>query len=360
VITFKTKTRLVVPAVLLAATLGLAGCAAPAASSSTGGGTGTFTPAEVAAASGANQVVPIFAVPKSHDPIRLAFLNPSKGYASFAAWASGMEDAAKFYGVQLDEADLNFKYETSLDAYQQLSVKQPDVLGSGAGAMNDPTLQAATANKTPVVLIDQTLGGAKDFGVSDQEVGSLAIKALAPTVLDRQTGAWKGKDLYVVGLSTANCAPCDNRIKQSLTDAQKTFGIDASKTISLQPGGADPTTGSQDAFTDFLTAHPGAVVAVVSYGDEPVIGAMNAAKAADRAADVVGEGSGGDAAARAYLRDPANKNLFIGSIDFQQYSEGWNWVEAAIATHLGKSFSAYKVTRILTSDNVDKFYPDDK
>lgn len=344
-----------------AAALTLVGCATPVAPGDTGSGaTGTWTAEEVAEASGSYAVTPLYAVPKDIENLQLAFLNPGASYAFFAAWSQGIQDAADFYGVTVSISDLEFKYEEALSAYEQQSVKQPVVVGSGGGAMNEATISAATANGSQVVLIDGGMEGAVDFGVSDSQVGVLAVTTIADAVKERVAGDWAGKELLVVGISAANCGPCDARVAASFEEAQTQFGIDESATFRLEPPtGTDPTVDAANMFTDFLTAHPNSAVVVVSYGDAPVVGAVNAARAADRGADVIAIASGGDATSRAALRDAGNKGVLLGSIDYQPYSEGWNWVEAAIATHLGDTFAAYEVTRVLTAENVDEFYPED-
>ena len=45
---------------------------------------------------------------------------------------------------------------------------------------------------------------------------------------------------------------------------------------------------------------------------------------------------------------------------YQSRAEGWNWVEAAIATAMGKSFETFRVDRVLTAANVGQFYPEDQ
>lgn len=339
----------------------LAACATPAGDSQGGSGEGgIWSAAEVAEASGSYAVTPLFAVPKDVEDLQLAFLNPGRSYAFFAAWSEGMQDAADFYGVTVSESDLEFKYEEALSAYEQQSIKQPVVVGSGGGAMNEVTLQAAVANGAKVVLIDGGMEGALDFGVSDEQVGILAVTTIADAVKEKLDGEWAGRDLLVVGISSASCEPCDARVRASFTEAQEQFGIDESATLRLEPPAVtDPATDAGTVFTDVLTANPDAVVVVVSYGDAPVVGAVNAARAADRGADILAIASGGDATSRAALREPANAGILLGSIDYQPYSEGWNWVEAAIAAHLGETFAPYEVTRVLTADNVDEFYPED-
>lgn len=344
---------------LLASVVGCSASADP--EPTTPAESGTWTAEEVAEATGPYAVVPLFAVPKDVENLQLAFLNPGQSYAFFAAWSQGMKDAADFYGVTVSESDLEFKYEEALAAYEQQSVKQPVVVGSGGGAMNETTVQAATANGSKVVLIDGGMEGAVDFGVSDEQVGILAVTTIADLVKERVAADWAGKELLVAGITAASCAPCDARVQASFDEAIAQFGIDESATFRLEPpASSDPTTDAANMVTDFLTAHPDAAVVVVSYGDAPVVGAVNAARSANRGSDVVAIASGGDATSRAALRDPANAGILIGSIDYQPYSEGWNWVEAAIATHLGEPFGEYEVTRVLTAENVDEFYPEDE
>jgi ABC-type sugar transport system substrate-binding protein len=346
-------------------TLVLSGCSSSSGQkASTAGGspasTGTtYTAAEVAAATGSYRVKPLFAVPRTlPKKYRLAFLNPGLSYPYFATWSSGMKAAAKFYGVDLDQADLNFKYDTELDQYKQLSIKRPDVVGSQP--MNAATYNQAKHDGVKVLLIDGSFQDAPHFGVDDKQVGKLAIDTMAAQAKAKMAGAWKGKKVDVVGLTAPNCTPCDDRVKASFAEAESTLGIPAANTTMVTPQGQDPTTSAGSTFNDFLTAHPKDAVLIVSYGDEPVIGSINAAKAANRAGDVFGVSNGGDSAARLALRDPSNKDILPAAVDFQPYAEGWNWVEAAIATAMGKPFNTFSVERVLTLANVSQYYPDDK
>ncbi|WP_432970466.1 sugar ABC transporter substrate-binding protein [Dactylosporangium sp. CA-233914] len=319
----------------------------------------TYTAAEVAAATGTYKVRPLFAVPKKLPKrYRFAFLSPGLSYPYFATWSQGMKDAAKFYGVDLDEADLNFKYDTELNAYQQVAVKQPTVIGSGQ--MNDATYNAAKRDGAKIVMIDGSFKDVVHFGVDDEQVGKLAIDTMADQAKAKMTGAWKGRNVLVAGITAASCTPCDTRVKASFADAETKLGIPAANTTMLTPPSQDPTSSAASTFTDFLTAHPHDTVLVVSYGDEPVIGAINAAKAAGRKDDVLAVSNGGDSAARIALRDPSNAGILVAAVDYQPYAEGWNWIEAAIATTMGKPLAPYVVDRVLTAANVDQFYPNDK
>ncbi|AUH44601.1 hypothetical protein CXR04_34395 [Streptomyces sp. CMB-StM0423] len=323
------------------------------------GGKGSYTAAEVAEATGTYKVRSLYAVPKTHERYRLAFINPSTSFPFFASWSQGMKAAAEFYGVDLMEADLAFKYDQAQSKYDDLAVKQPDLVGGGGSSLNAPTVAAANRDETPVLLIDGAMKGATDFGINDRQVGELAVEQLTGPVKEKQKSAWKGRKLIVAGISAGNCPPCDARVNAAFAKAQAEWGVSKSDTFRLVPPGTDPTAAAQDTFTDFLTAHPDDVVAVVSYGDEPVVGALNAAKSGRRDQDVLAVANGGDTAARHALRDRANQDMLIGAIDYQPYAEGWNWVEAAIATLRAEDFAEYQVNRVLTADNVDKYYPDD-
>lgn len=326
--------------------------------SSSGATGGSWTAQEVAAATGAHKVTPLFAVPKSlPKKYRLAFLNDGKSLSFFASWSAGMNDAAKFYGVSLDEADLNFHYENELSLYQQLAVKQPDVVG--ANVMNEPVYQAITKNGSKLVMIDGKFNNVPNFGVSDVEVGQLSATTVEQPVKARLAGDWKGRHVMLVSVSAPNCTPCDTRAKAANSAAATGLGLTAADTTILTPPGQDPTSAAQSTFTDFLTSHPDQAVVLVYGGDESAVGALNAARAAGRSKDVLVLSNGGDETARKALRDPANATMLVGSVDYQPYSEGWNWVEAAIATAMGQSFDAYQVTRVLTPQNVDGYYPND-
>jgi ABC-type sugar transport system substrate-binding protein len=347
-------------AVIAATLFAVGACSSSPAKSAAGtGGSGTYTPAEVAAGSGSYQVKPLFAVPKTlPKKYRFAFLNNGKSNAFFATWSQGMTDAAKFYGVDFEDVDLDFKYENELSAYQQVAVKQPDVVG--ANVMNSAVYSQMQKDGTKLVMIDGSFQDVPHYGVPDQQVGQLAIKQLEDPAKAKLAADWKGKKLVVVGMTAPNCTPCDDRVKAAFAQAESDLGVASSDTFMLTPAGQDPTVASQSTFADFLTAHPGVAVLVMSYGDEPVIGAVNAAKAAGRGGDVLAITNGGDEAARAAVRDPSNAGILVGSIDYQPYAEGWNFIEAAIATAMGQQFNTFSVDRVLTAQNVDSFYPNDK
>lgn len=362
-----TSRKIIVLLSALALTVTAAACSSSSSSSSAGGSANsgssasdgvTYSPAQVAAATGTYKVVPIFAVPKTlPEHYTFAFLNPDLNYPYFAIWSQGMQAAAKFYGVTLDQADLGLKYDTELAAFQQVVIKNPSVIGSNP--MNEATYNAATKDGVKIVLIDGTYKNVPHFGVSDQQVGKLSVDSIATQVEAKMSGAWNGRKVDVVGMSEPSCSPCDARVQAALGEAEAKWNTPAADTFRLVPQGNDPRTSAQAAFTDFLTAHPHDAIVIVYGDDESVVGAVDATKANHRNADVVALSNGGDTTARQALRDPSNAGILLGSVDYQPYAEGWNWIEAAIATEMGKSFGTYNVDRVLTPQNVNQYYPND-
>jgi ABC-type sugar transport system substrate-binding protein len=359
------RSRGILMAGALAGCMAVTACTSGNASTNTttsGGQTSSavYTSAEVAAASGVYKVKPIFAVPK-HLPhsYTFAFISPGETYPYFAAWQQGMEAAAKFYHVQLDTADLNFQYQNALSAYQTLALKNPTVIGTGSGPMNAPLYNAIKKNGAKIVLIDAQYANVPWYGVNNTQVGQFAVQLMQKPAQQKMAGSWKGKPLYVVGMSAPNCPPCNARVDASFAEAKTLLGIPSSHDSFLIPPGQDPTTSAQSTFSEWLTAHPNDAALVVSYGDEPVVGAVNAAKADNRGGDVLGVSNGGDPVARAALRTSSDNGILVSAIDYEPYQEGWNWIEAAIATELGKPFGTYNVSRVLMSQNVNSFYPND-
>src|ERR1700754_3117980 len=222
----------------------LAGCASnsdrPSSAAGDSGSGGTFTAAEVAAGSGAYKVKPLFEVPKKlPKKYRFAFLNNGKSNALFATWSQGMTDAAKFYGVDFEDVDLDFKYENLLSAYQQLAVKQPDVVG--AKTMNSAVYDRITKDNSKIVMIDGTFENVPHFGVPDEQVGQLAIKQLEEPAKAKLQGEWKGRKVLVAGMTAPNCTPCDTRVKAAFAQAKTDLGVADGDTFMLTPPGQDPT-----------------------------------------------------------------------------------------------------------------------
>ena len=133
---------------------------------------------------------------------------------------------------------------------QALEFKQPDVIGSGQ--MNQATYSQATQDGTKIVLVDGTFKDVPHFGVDDQQVGRLALDALAPAAKARMDGAWKGRKVDVVGMTAGNCTPCDIRVKAAFARAHGGSPAEGFLGGRLDRQGAAPGEGENTESTDEL------------------------------------------------------------------------------------------------------------
>ncbi|HLV99673.1 MAG TPA: substrate-binding domain-containing protein [Ktedonobacterales bacterium] len=317
-------------------------------------GTGTFTPQEVDQATGVYHVVPVYAVPK-HLPkkYKLAFINPDLSVPSFQAWSQGMQAAAKFYGVTLIQTDVQHHFENEDSAFQTLAVQNPDVVGAHPG--DAALLAAAQADGIPLITMDNQVPGALFFGIPDNGFGSLGGQALATAAQQKLQSDWKGRNLVFVGLDADPCDACNARVKAGLAAVRQSLSV--SDANALDVNGYGPTDHPQATMTDVLTAHPNDVFIVLPINDEYGVGALQALQSANRLKDGLVVTLGCDAAGQQALRNADYNGSDIGCVDANPWAEGWNWVEAAIATALGHNYQAYNVHRVITSAQINQIYP---
>lgn len=347
---------------LAAAVLGACGSGddGDAASAADCSGDERFTAAEVQqTVEPEHRVTPIYEVPKClEEKYKLAFLNPGKNVPFFQSWSDGMRDAAKFYGVELFETDLQLKYEDTLNQFQTVSVRQPDAAGMLTTA--GPALKARTDSANiPLIPIDIPIEGNEYFhGIPNDKVGAMGGELLAQAAEEKLAGEWDGRNLVFVQVGDNTCEPCNIRVNSALEAARETLDIPDGNVVKLlrTEGLGDK---AQTAMKDALTAHPDDVMLVIGINDGTGVGALQAAKAAGRMDDVLVATLGADEQGRDALRNDASGAL-VGTVDFNPYAEGWTWVEAAIAVLEGEKFGEYDVTDIVTRENVDELYPSDK
>ncbi|MFD4668557.1 sugar ABC transporter substrate-binding protein [Lentzea sp. NPDC058450] len=353
--------RTTIGVLLAVAALVTSACGSATGPASVDKGEGDFTADEVRAAT-EKRVEPVFAVPKKRDGYTFAFLNPGLSIPTFVEWKNGMKAAADFYGgVTLVESDLALDYPKSASAFETIAVRNPTVVGTGAGAGTPGFLDAVRKNNMKPLLIDQEPGSGETFdwfGVNNVDVGRIGAEALAKKAKERLAADWAGADVVYLGASVSNCAPCDARVRKGGEVVKQELGLKDDKLQNVSP--ADGSAAAEEAvITDFLTAHPNSKVVVLGYGDGGAVGALNALSKAGRLKDGLVVSLGGDPSGRAALRDRALRDTFVGAVDFNPYAQGWNWVEAAIAVQQGKKFEPYVAERFLTFDNVNMLYPND-
>lgn len=314
-----------------------------------------WTAQQVAAKTSPYNVQPVYDVPKGLTNCTIGFINPGKSIPFFQTWSTAMHDAASLYGFTFIEDDVALKYENEATSFQQMSVRNPAVVGAHPG--NPALLAAAQAAKIPLVTLDaQVTGNPYWLGVPNDEVGTTAGQKVAQAAKDKLNGAWSGKTVVYVGLSAGGCAPCDARVQAGLTAVRSVLNISDSNVVISEKSGGDPT-GGNTVMTDILTAHPNSVFVIVPLNDESGIGALRALDQAHRLQDALMVTLGADKIGRDALRNPSYEGTLLGAIDFNPYAEGWDLITAAIAIARGDKFQPYTVHAFLTSATVNNAYP---
>jgi len=210
----------------------------------------------------------------------------------------------------------------------------------------------------PLIPIDIPIEGNPYFlGIPNEKAGALGGDLLAAATQERLNTDWQGRNLIYVGLGESTCEPCTQRVEAGLESVRKTIPIEDNNVVMLDTNGTVDV--SQTKTADALTAHPNDVMIMLALNDESGVGALQAVKAAGRQQDVLIVTLGADRLGRDNLRSDTD-GVFVSMVDFSPWSEGWNWVEAAIAVAEGETFKAYDVNRVITRENVDQFFPDDK
>lgn len=305
-----------------------------------------WTAADVKKASGAHGVIPIYCVPKQIPNYLLAFINPDLSNPFFKSWQDGMKAAAKTYKVRFIDADAQNKYDTETSLYQTLNAQHPDAVGAHPG--NDVIAQQALANHQPFTTIDG-FGGTSNLaggiGIPDKKAAALAATEIAPYVKAKVAGPWKGKQLFFLGLGVPGCAPCEIRPRGAFAALKSTYKVSFAGS-AFTPQYADPTFG-QKWMTDQLTAHPDGRFVIVPLNDESLIGVLQALKDAGKLSNAVAVTMGGDAAGLGLMKTYP-KTVRV-AIDFNPFSEGWNWVVASIARLRHGHYSQYKLGPAITN-----------
>lgn len=291
-------------------------------------------------------------VPKGNQNVTFGFINWAISYPFFKEWSNGMKAATKLFGIKFLELDSNWNTGGQTALFDQLIAQGADVIGAMPG--NQVMVSKANAAGVKFIVIDTIIPGSAFIGIPDKKAGELAGNHLGKALKEKLAGPWKGRKILYLGFGGAGCSQCTTRVQSALATI---------RTYHPATRGQYPTMGDiegvQRFVTDILTSHPSPKWGFVmtSFGDEPLVGAANALKAAKRLKDGLIVTQGGDSTGRKLVRD--FPGTVIGSVDFNPFSEGFNWVIAGLAYLKGKHFSQYPVTSILTLANVNKLYPND-
>lgn len=332
-------------AALSAAVCSVAGlmlCGAIGASSASAAGSTTWTPAAVSAATNGQVIYNVFNVPKKLPKITLGFIQLDLTNPYFATWNSAMAEAASFYGVKYLYGDEDDNDANILTDFNTLKLEGLTVIG--AQHSTQPLLAAAQSANIPLLGLDSTqIPGLKTMGIPNTQAGRESGRALVPTLKKDLKTTWKHKQIYYIGLSSAGCAPCQQRVEGALSVLKTVTKLPASHVKVFEDGTAPQTQTDVGAY---LTAHPGSNdrFIIVGLNDEWAVAAMQAVVTAHRTASAIGDTAGCDNVGLAALKNPKYRGMNVGCVNYNPYSEAWNWVEGAIATALKRPYKPYAVT----------------
>lgn len=206
----------------------------------------------------------------------------------------------------------------------------------------------------PVIAVDIPMVGATFFGVDNYRAGHMAGVALGEWVMEE----WNGRidHLLVLEEPRAGSLP-EARIQGQLDGLQEIVDqlsaehiqhIDCGNTSAISEKGV------AEALQKMPDKHQ---IAIVSFNDEAALGALQAARNADREADVVIVGQGADRLIRSEIRDP--KSRLIGSTAYMPERYGEKLMELALKILRGESVppAVYMNHVFIDANNIDRYYP---
>ena len=206
----------------------------------------------------------------------------------------------------------------------------------------------------PVIAVDIPMVGATFFGVDNYRAGHLAGMALGKWIAAHWGGTFD--HLLVLEEPRAGSLP-EARIQGQLDGLHETLGhLPAGSIHHIDCGNISAV--SEAAVTEWLPSIPnGRHIAVVSFNDEAAFGALQAARRANREADVVIVGQGADRLVHGEIRNTETR--LIGSTAYMPERYGEKLMELALKILRGESVppALYMDHVFIDAGNIDQFYP---
>ena len=206
----------------------------------------------------------------------------------------------------------------------------------------------------PVIAVDIPMVGATFFGVDNYRAGHMAGEALGEWI----KRMWHGRidHLLVLEEPRAGSLP-EARIQGQLEGLQEVIGSLPAEQIQYIDCG-NTSSISQKGVAEALSAMPDSHhIAIISFNDEAALGALQAARSADRESDVVIVGQGVDRLVRSEIRDTQSR--LIGSTAYMPERYGEKLMELALKILHGELVppAVYMNHVFINADNIDRYYP---
>jgi len=306
--------------------------------------------ADVTAATGSEKCVPLATLPKKlNKAVKIGFVGANNAHPFHGTVQKGIEDAAKFYGVEFVNMDAAGGAVLDLaETMMTQDVQAIGVLGQGMDTI-DPV--GATAQEKAILFIPADSGKTDyspyTYGVADSLSGKRGGEMLAEGVKKKMEGDWAGKELFFLEATYNSIPACVARTGGAKKAFAEAMALDADHQIQFD--GAVGTV--SDMIKATLTAHPDAVFGMIPCWDQLGVDPWNVAKEAGRGGDVMLVTLGGDKPyADLLITKPEN---YYGYVEFQPYCEGWGWTETAIALLEGIQVVPYVPRTATTQDTID-------
>ena len=291
--------------------------------------------------------------------VKIGFANLTEDIPFAVRVREGIEEAAKKANVELVVAD------NKLDGATALANADNFITQGVQGVIEFQTdekfgksiMSKFQAKNIPVVAIDIPMPGATFFGVNNPVAGQMAGKGLGDWIKKN----WGGKVDALVMLELPQSGPVPAaRMKGQRDGLESVIGkIPEDKVKHLDS--KNTLEEARKLMSDTLTTLPNAKkIAVVCINDDTAAGAIAAAEAAGRKADIAVSGIDASERGREQIRKPGSPQ--IGSTASFPEKYGEKILPVLLKAVGGEKMPAqfYTTHVFITKDNVDKYYPKSK
>ena len=271
---------------------------------------------------------------------------------------SSLQRAAEREDVELIVVSNRYQPKVALRNAEQLVRERVDLV---IEFQTDEAAAPAIAAKyleanTPLIAIDIPHPGATYFGANNYQAGLLAGRYLGQWARSR----WNGEVEEILLLELARAGSLVHaRLSGVLTGLKETLrdGLDARPVVSLDGDGQFKT--SLERVRKHLRGSKARHVVVGAVNDASALGATRAFQEAGRAGTCAIVGQNAEPDARAELREP--RTPLVASVGFfpERYGDGLIKLAFDILAHRQTPPALFTRHHLITTDNVDHFYPND-
>jgi ribose transport system substrate-binding protein len=291
-------------------------------------------------------------------PSRIGFANLSEDLLFAVDVRRGLERAVQSAGqINLVLADNQMNSDVALSVADHLIARGLDLMIEYQldESMGSVIMDKFKRANIPVIAVDIPMVGATYFGVDNFRAGHLAGIALGEWIAVH----WSGDAQAVIVLEEPRSgALTAARIQGQLYGLREVIGDSAlANTIYLDSGNTREVSEAQ--VFDVLRQLDGLQrIAIVCFNDDAAIGALNAARRANRQEHVVIVGQGADRRLREEIRKSGSR--IIGSTAFLPEQYGGRLLDLAQKILRGEPVppAVYTDHIFINAENVALYYPD--